>query len=214
VDHAKAEELLSGLDLAKGPDGFWATPDGKTLEFEITSRPDYTDWVVAAEEIARQLTEFGIKTGVRLIEPAIFGPTLAGRDFDMVIEFGVFAKFHPVQGYKRLYDPTDWIAQISGFDPKVVGPEGEIIDLNELQDKLWTIIDPDEQKAIVELLAWATNEYLPMVEFLEKNAQFFVCDGVRVTGWPYGPELENKFGFNWRLGSLKWMIEGVLVPVE
>ena len=213
VDLAKAEELLKGLGMTKGPDGFWVSPEGKPLEFEIIGRAGYTDWVIAAEEIARQLTDFGIKTTPKVIPGEVFGPTLVAQDYDMTIEFGVFAKLHPVQGFKRLYMPEEWIAKISGFDPKVTGRAGETVDLSKLVEELMVTPDPAKQKEIVAELAWCTNEYLPVIEFLEKNAQFFVCDGVRVTGWPYGDELMNKFGWNWRVGSVKWLFDGTLKPV-
>jgi peptide/nickel transport system substrate-binding protein len=44
--------------------------------------------------------------------------------------------------------------------------------------------DFDEQKAIVEKLAYVTNEYLPYYSLYEKRMMLFLNDGTRVTGWP------------------------------
>ena len=227
VDLAKAEELLEGLGMYKDSSDYWHLPDGALLEFEITAREGYTDWIMAADEIARQLTDFGIKTTTRIVKGELFGPTLSGKDYDMTIEFGVFAKFHPVQGYTRLYWPTGWIARISGAPLQCVGPDGEPLDLKALTDELMATPDKSAQMDLIEKLAWATNEYLPVLEFLEKRAQFLILDGVRAIGWPEysphptepnvwvpGPEMLDKFGYNWRFATVMWMAEGTLVPVR
>lgn len=225
VNHAKAEELLKSLGMYRGNDGLWRTSDGKVLQFEIVARQGYTDWVIAADVISKQLTNFGIQTNVRIVEGAIFGNVLRSGDFDMTIEFGVFEKFHPVQGFDRLYSPSGWIAVITGVDPKGKGPNGE--DLDKLVEALYVAEDKSQQKELVQKLALATNEELPVIEFLEKQAQFFVLDGVRVTGWPEytkspddpyvwlpGLEMLDKFGYDWRQASVQWMVEGKLKPVK
>ena len=213
VNHSRAEELLKGIGLAKNNSGFWTTEDGNELEFEVASNPS-TDWVLAAEEISRQLTTYGLKTVVRIIEGTLYGPTLGARNFDMAIEVGTSAKFHPVQGYQNLYRPNGRIGNITAFNFNVAGPDGQILNLERLQEELFITEAPARQREIIEKLVWATNEYLPAINLVEKNSQFFICDGVRVSGWPYGEELRNKFAFNWRVASLKWMIEDVLKPGE
>ncbi len=211
LNHDKAAELLEGIGLIKDRDGYWMTMDGEKLNFEIATNPN-TDWVLAAEEISRQLTTFGFKTNVRIIEGTLYGSTLGAGEYDMAIEFGISAKLHPVQGYRNLYKSREWIARVTRFVSRVTGPDGEEFNLDELQKELFMTSDPGSQRKIIEKLAWATNEYLPVIDLLEKNAQFFICDGVRVAGWPYGDELQNKFGFNFRIATLKWMIEGTLKP--
>ena len=224
LDHVKAEQLLLGLGMFRGADGFWNTADGEKLELMVAVRPDYTDWVLAADEIARQLTDFGIRATVELVPPPLYAPTLLAGDFDLAISFSVFARFHPVQGFERFFAEGGWIRRITGFDPAGKGPGGE--DLDALVRELWVTFDPAKQVEIIDKLAWAVNEHLPVIEFLEKYAQFFVLDGVRVTGWPEhhpcpvlphtwipGEEMNNLFGWHWRLAHLKWMLEGTLRPV-
>lgn len=213
VDHSKAEKILKGIGLIKNNKGYWTTRDGKEFKFEIATNPN-TDWVLAAEEMSRQLTTFGLKTNVRIIEGTLYGPTLGAREYYMAIEVGVSAKFNPVQGYQNFYSPRGWIANVTGFDPKVVDPDGKNLNLEKLQEELFMSSSPARQREIIEKLAWVTNEYLPAINLVEKNSQFFIYDGVRVTGWPYGEELQNKFAFNWRVSSLKWMIERILKPGE
>lgn len=216
LDYSKAEELLKKIGLVKNSSEYWTTKDGKELKFEIATNPN-SDWVLAAEEISRQLTTFGLKTNVRIIEGSLYGPTLSKKDYDMAME-QVVAKVHPVQGYQNFYKSggwiklRGWIAYITGFIPKVIGPDGRELDLNKLQQELFVTFDPVQQREIIEQLAWASNEYLPAIDLLEKNSQLFICDGVRVAGWPNGDELLNKLGYNWRIASLTWMIDGTLKP--
>lgn len=213
-DLDKASQLLIEMGLKKDKDGFWCDANGKKLEFEIVARQGYSDWIIAAEEISRELTDFGLSTTVRIVQGEIFPVTLSTGDYDMTIEFSVFAKRHPLEGFERLYSTDDYIMSITGANSSVKGAYGEELDLTTLVQELSQTWELDEQKEIVSKLAWATNEYLPVIELLEKNAQFFVCDGIRVTGWPYGSELEDEFGFNWRFATVKWMVEGILKPVE
>lgn len=208
--------------MVKGPDGFWCTADGKKIELTMVVMSGYTDWVLAAEEVARQLTAFGLSTIVKLTPGELYGPVLAAGEFDFAIEFTIFAKYHPVQGFDRIY--KGWLGQRAGVDPKGKGPAGE--DLDKLVDELMVTFDPAKQVEIIDKLVWATNKHLPVIEFVEKNAQFFIADGIRATGWPEhqrcpvrpdvwiaGDEMRNMFGWNWRLAHLKWMIEGLLTPV-
>ena len=220
VNYAKAEELLKSLGMYKGTDGFWKTKDGKKLQFEVAARQGYTDWIVAADVISHELTKFGIKTNTRIVQGALYGSTLLSGKYDMAIEFSVFAKFHPVQGYDRLYN--GWIAKITGFNLNPVDK-----DLSKLVQELYVTENVAQQKAIVEKLAQATNEELPVIEYLGKRSQFFFLDGVRVTGWPEytksktqpnvwiaSDKMLNGFGYDWRQASVEWMANGILKPVH
>lgn len=213
LDYNRATLFLKEAGLKKNADGFWCNDKGEKIELEVTAREGYTDWVIAAEEIARELTDFGIVSNVRIVQGEIFGETLASGKYDMSIEFSVFAKRHPLEGFKRLYIPGEWIEKCSKLDKVVKGPNGEDMNLTDLTIKLSKTFDVEEQKAIIVKLAWATNKYLPVIEFLEKNSQFFICDGVRITGWPYGDELRGGLAADWRLYVVKWMLDGTLKAV-
>lgn len=213
LDYDKAHLYLKGAGLKKDAKGFWCDDKGEKIVLEVTARAGYSDWVIAAEEIARELTDFGIVSNVRIVQGEIFGETLAAGKYDMSIEFSVFAKRHPFEGFKRLYVPGEWIEKCARLDKVVKGLNGEDMDLTDLVTELSTTFDVEKQKEIIAKLAWATNKYLPVIEFLEKNAQFFICDGARVTGWPYGDELRGGLAADWRLYTVKWMLDGILKPV-
>lgn len=214
VDYDKASKLLKEMGLKKNADGFWYDANGKKLQLEVTARDGYTDWIIAAEEISRELTDFGIDTKVRIVQGEIFGTTLSQGNYDMSIEFSVFAKRHPWEGFKRLYKPGEWIEKVAKADKIVKGPSGEDLNLSDMVEELSKTFDVEKQKEIISKLAWATNEYLPVIEFLEKNSQFFIGDGIRVSGWPFDNELEGGLAADWRLVTVKWMLDGILRPAK
>jgi peptide/nickel transport system substrate-binding protein len=65
LDLAKAEEILTGIGFTRDSDGVWMDETGKRLEFELSAPAEFADWSAAAENLAQQLTDFGIKTSFR-----------------------------------------------------------------------------------------------------------------------------------------------------
>ncbi len=185
-DPTKAEAILTEMGWSKGSDGFWRDAEGKLIELEINAAAANSDWVLAAENIATQLTNFGLKTEYRGIPNEVYGPTLRAGDYQMAIEFGTawWGFAHPWAGYDRLFSATGYMKDVTNFPDEVTGPEGETVVLDDLVMDLSVEFDPAKQKELVEKLAWITNEYLPVIPFLEKKLMIFHLDGVRVTGWP------------------------------
>lgn len=179
-----AEVLLTELGYVRGTDGFWETPEGVDLEFEIIAPAGWSDWVSGAEIIASQLVTFGIKAEASAVSGWEYWRKLNEGEYQMAIDWAAtwwhFA--HPWAGYNRMF--AGETAQRVGFPEEVEGPEGEMIDLLDLVIQLGATFELDRQKEIVEMLAWVANEYLPQLPYLEKRLQIFHLDGVRVTGWP------------------------------
>ena len=63
-----ATKMLEDLGFTKNADGIWVTDQGDVMEYELTAPAEYADWSAAAENLAGQLTEFGIKTTFRGVE--------------------------------------------------------------------------------------------------------------------------------------------------
>lgn len=183
-DTTEAAKLLIKLGYVRGVDGFWETPEGVDLEFEIASHAGYSDWVLAIDNIAAQLTNFGIKAEARAVPGWEYWRMLNEGDYQMAIDWAAtwwhFA--HPWAGYNRMF--AGETAQRVGFPEEVVGPEARPINLPDLVTELGATSDPDRQRELVETLAWVANEYLPQLPYLEKRLQIFHLDWVRVTGWP------------------------------
>lgn len=180
-DPAKAEALLTEIGCTKGPDGFWRDPDGKTIEIEAIAHAGYSDWVLAIDNIATQLTNFGIKVEARPTEGAIYWGTLTAGDFQWGIEWASHWRPipHPLDGYFRAFDPTGDTSRRVGW------PETKFGALTaHLVDQLGTEPNVARQERIVEMLAWMHNEYVASLPFVEKRLMLFNLEGVRVKGWP------------------------------
>ena len=183
----KAAEILESAGYTKGADGFWRTPDGKIVEFTVAVRSDYSDWVIAAKEITQQLKSFGFKVETELMPGQVYGGRLRGGEFDTAIEFGAawWGTGDPVTGYDRIFGEQGYIRKVTAFpaDKSFDPPWGALVP-QQLVRQLALETDPQKRKELVEKLAYISNEYLPLVPFLEKRIMIFYNDGGTVTGWP------------------------------
>lgn len=186
-DPKKAEEILKSAGYTKGEDGYWRTPDGKVIEFKIGAPAAWSDWVMAAKEIAEQYKKFGFKAEAELIPNEIYGSRLRGGEFDLAIEFGAawWGSGEPWAGYDRIYGENGYIASVTAFpaDKKYDTPWGSFSP-RDLARELIYQTDREKAKKIVEKLAYITNENLVFIPFLEKRIMIYHDDGDRVTGWP------------------------------
>ena len=94
-DTAKAEELLTGIGFTKGADGFWSDDQGKLLDFELIMPAEFADWSAAAENLAEQLNNFGIKTTVRGVNFQQIGTDVDQGKFEMAIQGWGAGNPHP-----------------------------------------------------------------------------------------------------------------------
>ena len=214
VNHKKAEDLLIDMGMTKAKNGFWHDKDGKKLSFTITCKKTWFDTIIAAEEIARQLTNFGIETNMNVYENSIAAQFVNSGRYDMSIEAAFISKFHPYSGYQGMYAKDTWGDFAVGFDPQIKGSDGKEINITELTDELGKTYDSDKQKEIIQELAWATNQYLPVIELVERNSMLFINDGKRVTGWPDEEELINGLTAEKVLYPIKWMLDGKIKGVQ
>ena len=88
------------------------------------------------------------------------------------------------------------------------------IDVSVLTDDLVKIRDKEEQKEVVQEIAWVTNQYLPVIELYEKNGKYLINDGTRVTGWPKGKEMHDGMAANSIMFTMMWLLEGKLHAVQ
>ncbi|MEM0318219.1 MAG: ABC transporter substrate-binding protein [Thermofilaceae archaeon] len=186
---SEAERILRAAGYTKGPDGIWRTPDGKPVKFTLIAYAPYSDWVIAAKEIANQWKAFGFDVDVKLIPEGMYGPTLEAGEFDAAIEFGSawWGVGHPWAGYDRLWG-GGWIATVTGIralDLNMVEydtPWGKFKPF-ELVRALMAEVDPVKQKDLVRKLAYITNKQVIYIPIVEKGLQIFYSEA-RWTGWP------------------------------
>ena len=82
-DIERANALLDEMGYARGEDGFRAGADGEPLTFEILTVSGWSDWVRAAQVIARGFEQIGVKGSVRTQDFGAWFQRVQEGDFDL-----------------------------------------------------------------------------------------------------------------------------------
>ena len=215
LNFQKAEDLLNELGFKKNNSGKWCDGEGKPFKFEIAVRSDYSDWVLVADEISRELTAFGIDTNVALVKNEIFSENAPKGKYPMVVDCSISALRHPYEGFKRLFEKESWVQKITQFNTAVKDNNGDDIDLDLLVEKLRETPDIEQQKEIVQKLAEATNTYLPVIEICMNRYNFFYTENGNITGWPDEKEMMNCLtADDFFMYTVTLMVDGTLKGSE
>jgi len=191
-DRDKAAEILTGLGWTRDSDGVWKDETGKRMEFELTAPAEFADWSAAAENLAQQLTDFGIKTAFRGITFTQHDIDVQDGKFEMAIRAWGAGNPHPNFSF-NFNLRTPYNQTISGVgDPSKPGISfplvqqtdvlGEV-DLNAMVVASGAGSDLAAQKAVINDLALAYNELLPQIPLWERYGNNPAPE-IRVTGWP------------------------------
>lgn len=212
----EAEDILLKAGYKRSSEGWWQTPDGKTIELEIIAVQGASDLVLLAEASAVQMKKFGIKCEIRARLVEAYSSALQEGDFDMAAENGAqMTSFgSPSLSYNRFYRKADLIKQASGL-PNELEFGGKSYDTDELAKQLADTVDPDKCKEIIRILAGITNENLPFLTCYEKRMMIFTADGVRVSGWP-APDDEIWGAAPGAVENLfcTMMVKGIIYPAK
>ena len=194
-DTKKAEQLLTEAGWKKGGDGSWTTKDGtKVGDYEVVCAAEYADHSASAQDVADQLTKFGIKTAVRTINFAQVDTDVWKGNFQLAIRtWGSSTQPHPQFSYDQgfLYYNAGRAANAGGkgmnFPLKQTTDTVGDVDLEQLTIQSGQGTDAAAQKAAVTKIALAFNELLPMYPLYERFGNNPVLDNgskLRVVGWP------------------------------
>lgn len=180
-DTAKAEEILTGLGFTRDTDNVWLDDTGARMEFELTAPAEFADWSAAAENVAEQLTAFGIKTTFRGVAFQQHPIDVDDGKFQLAIRGWGAGNPHPQFSY--VFDFRTHNAAASGQGADLSGSVdkpgmafdlvqttdavGEV-DLNALTDKAGSGSDEAVQKEDISTLALAYNELLPQIPLWER----------------------------------------------
>ncbi len=189
-DRDKAEQMLVDLGFSRDSDGVWLDDTGKRMEFELIAPAEFADWSAAAENLAEQLTAFGIKTSFRGVNFQQHPVDVRAGDFELAIREWGAGNPHPHFAYITNFNSYN---RIGGAEAATAGPGmdwplvqqtsmGEL-DLGALADQAALGGDVEAQKEIINQLALAYNELLPQIPLWERYGNNPV-PSVRVTGWP------------------------------
>ncbi|PKL78828.1 MAG: hypothetical protein CVV27_02755 [Candidatus Melainabacteria bacterium HGW-Melainabacteria-1] len=183
-EQAQAELLAAGY--RRSPAGQWLQPDGTPIVLEIAAISGYSDWILASEAAAAELSRFGIPSRVRTFDAALYQQLLRQGEFDLAAAFGFDYKqlIHPGVSLDRLFSPAGYLGKPIGLPLRLPGPDGRLIDLPVSIDTVVNSADPAAVKARVEPLLWLANRELPFLSIYEKRISVFALEGERVRGWP------------------------------
>ena len=211
-DPDKAEAMLKELGYKRGADGNWLDPEGKPLQWEINCPAGYSDWVLACDELAAQLTDFGIPSECRPIENAVFWPKMTAGEFQVAMLWSAvwWGYAHPWRGFYRLF--LGDTGKRIGVPETLTGPDGEEVNLEELVTKMGSTFDEAELKKLVETAAWIANEHMLELPYCEKKLMEF-HNYAYVEGWPdVNDPLWSLAGGGAERADVVMMVQGLLKP--
>ncbi|MEV6103313.1 ABC transporter substrate-binding protein [Streptomyces sp. NPDC051940] len=189
-DLAKAADLLTQAGWKKSGDS-WQTPEGKTAEFVISYPSDFADWSAAGDNVAEQLTEFGIKVTPKGQKFESYNPEIDKGNFELAIHaWGASQHPHPHFSFSAdLFIHNIPIARNAGgrgmgFELKVKTEDVGELDLEAVVNDAGRGLNEEEQKTNVTKAALAFNELLPIIPLFERYGNNPVLEGVRVKQFP------------------------------
>ena len=170
-DPAKAEQMLLDLGFSRGDDNVWIDDQGNRLAFELTAPSEFADWSAAAENLAEQLTEFGVETTFRGVTYSQHPADVRAGNFEMAIREWGAGNPHPHFSYDvnfNTYNTTGGSVDVTDAGPGMNFPLVQETSLGELDLAAMTIAagqgsDRDAQAEIINQLAVAYNELLPQI---------------------------------------------------
>ena len=187
-DPARAEELMTGAGYSRGADGVWVSPAGERMEYELTVAAEFADNSALAQAVSEQLTDFGIKTSVRLINFNQVDPDVEAGNFQMVIRGWGAAHPHPqfsfVQDMQRYNPPISNGPGMAFPLTQTVDALGGEVNLDQMIVDSADGLDTAKQRDIVNQLSLAFNELLPCLPVYERLGNNPTAEGLRVKGWP------------------------------
>lgn len=221
-DRDQASAILEGLGFSRNDQGNWLDDQGNALEFTLTAPAEFADWSAAAENVAQQLTDFGIPTTFRGVNFNQHPVDVRAGDFELAIRDWGTGNPHPHFSYNvnfNSYNRTGGDQAVTagpGMDfPLVQEVEalGAEVDLAAMTDESALGSDQAAQAEIINDLALAYNELLPQIPLWERYGNNPVPN-IRVTGWPEDGDPVYLNGPGADPFTIVLLMTGALQPVE
>jgi peptide/nickel transport system substrate-binding protein len=200
----KATELLKQAGWSKGSDGFWRDGKGQLVQIEVSSMNNWPTFFLGGDAIVNQMNQFGLKAQFKPMEYGAYNNYLKNGEHTIGLNFaGNIAYGHPWGSYKDIYrdkvvltglkDPKDTSSALP--DLKIKLASGETVSPYALIDQLFYTMDQGEQKKILEQLAQATNEFLPIMPIGEKTVPYKLYHtDTKFKGYPEDPKDPYWYG--------------------
>jgi peptide/nickel transport system substrate-binding protein len=179
-DPAAANALLDRAGYARGPDGVRRAPDGKPFRHEILCVAGWSDWVRAAQVVARGLREVGVDATVRTFDFAAWFQRLQEGRFELSLGWSVEG-VTPYSFYR-------WLMASATVRPVGVSTAGNWHRFgNAAADRALAAFelepDPDAQRRLVDELQRTFVEEAPAIP-LYPNPSWAEFSTRRFEGFP------------------------------
>ncbi|REF38152.1 ABC transporter substrate-binding protein [Thermasporomyces composti] len=219
-DLEKAAVLLAEAGWRKQGDS-WIKPDGKPAAYELIYPAEFADWSAAGENLAKQLTAFGIKVTGRGVTHTQQPIDVDKGAFQLAIQaWGSSSQPHPHFSFVTdLFTHNIPIAANQGgkgmgFELKQQTEAFGEVDLEAVVTAAGEGLDEEIQKKNVTTAAIAFNELLPIVPLFERYGNNPALEGTRVEAWPddSDPILKNSpYADNF---TIMLILDGRLKPAK
>jgi peptide/nickel transport system substrate-binding protein len=221
-DRDQASAILEDLGFSRNAQGNWLDDQGNALSFTLTAPAEFADWSAAAENVAQQLTDFGIPTTFRGVNFQQHPVDVRAGDFELAIRDWGTGNPHPHFAYNVNFNSYN---RTGGEQAVTVGPGmdfplvqevealGAEVDLRAMTDESALGSDQAAQAEIINDLALAYNELLPQIPLWERYGNNPVPE-IRVTGWPEDDDPVYLNGPGADPFTFVLLITGVLRPVQ
>jgi peptide/nickel transport system substrate-binding protein len=217
-DQSKAAAMLQSAGWQKVGDT-WQTPAGTPAEYELIFPAEFADWSASGQNLADQLTAFGIKVTPRSVTFTQEPDQVDKGDFQMAIQgWGASTQPHPHFSFVQdLFTHNIPIAANLGgkgmaFPLKQTTDALGDVDLEQLVVNAPLGLDDAAQKTSVTTAAVAFNELMPMIPLFERYGNNPALEGVRVKAWPADSDpiiLNAPYGDNF---TIMLLLTGQLTP--
>jgi peptide/nickel transport system substrate-binding protein len=187
--------------------------------FTIGAPADYSDWVLACENLAQQLTNLGMASECQPSDGSIYWDELVAHDYDIAIGWfaAVWGSGNPYTYYTRLYgeEEDEWQQGLGITEPfEYTGPDGETVNVQNVTAELGGATTFEAQQPLVRTLAYVTNENLFALPYVEKQLGIFRA-GDTITGWPEADDpLWTMCAGGIERFYMSLMVTGQLQPVQ
>jgi peptide/nickel transport system substrate-binding protein len=188
-DQEAAATLLTEAGWTKDGDT-WKTPAGENAEFELSFPAEFADWSAAGQNLAEQLTAFGITISPRAVTHTQHPVDVNQGKFQLAIRaWGSSGNPHPHFSYTQNFFTHNTLAVNDGGEGmafplvQTTDAAGEV-DLEQLTVDSADGLDEEAQKAKIGTVAKAFNELLPIIPLFERYGNNAAVEGERVEAWP------------------------------
>jgi peptide/nickel transport system substrate-binding protein len=199
-DVEKATSLFEELGWSKDGD-VWMKPDGSEATYELSFPAEFADWSAAGQDLAEQLTDFGLVIDPRAITFTQQPIDVDQGNFDFAIRgWGNSTNPHPHFSFTTAFFTHNTLAVNNGgtgtaFPLQASSEVAGDVDLNAMVVASARGMSLDEQKSQVAVMAQVYNELLPAIPLWERFGNNCALEGVRVEKWPEDddPLLKQSF---------------------